>query len=50
MANVMPVVLPVGNAMIMVRSEDEEMHRTAEAVVAEVEVDNGSILAPCPSW
>jgi hypothetical protein len=44
-ANVMLVVLLIGNEMIMVQSEDEEMHRTAEAVVAEVRVTaSGSLL------
>jgi hypothetical protein len=44
-ANVMPVVLLVGNEMIMARNEDEEMHQTVEAVVAEVRVTAiGSLL------
>ena len=44
-ANVMPAVLPVGNDMILVRSEDEEMHQTVEAVVSKVKVTaSGSLL------
>jgi hypothetical protein len=46
-ANVMPVVLLVGNEMIMARNEDEEMHQTVEAVVTEVRVTaSGSLLVP----
>jgi len=44
-ANVMPVVLLVGNEMIMARNEYEEMHQTVEAVVTEVRVTaSGSLL------